>query len=370
MNRWGFRDRDYETPGKPADTHRIAFLGDSVTLGLGVAAEDVFVRRFEDAANGLGLGYTVQALNFSVDGYNTVQVNELLRTKVLPFAPDKVIYVLCLNDFDFADASGMKIRYFRKPKSFLAGSAGTNLPPANLSAARRERLSPLPLQQEQGSRLPEHSRHARPREAERHRLPCRRSADLSRPGARLRELPVAGDSQGDRHLPEQAGHTASRSARRIRRGAQAAGVLFARPLASECRGAPADRAQDAGRGDSPRWRSHRSGIGSHWKTRSAPIAGPPAGGWRGCYGFLLQYRCTGNSRCSRRSCAQRSASNTNPLACMHVKSWESRRTSFTSARALSTATHCSGLLHSRRRSSALTALTAASASLWHFACCQ
>ena len=101
-----------------------------------------------------------------------------------------------------------------------------------------------------------------------------------------------------------------------------------------------------------------------------PVAGPPARERRGCHGFLLQYRCTGDSRCSRRSRAQRSASNTNPCACMHVNSWKSRRTSFTSARALSTAAHCSELLHSRRRSSALTALTAASASLWHFACCQ
>lgn len=119
MNRWGFRDRDYETPAKPPDTYRIAFVGDSVVLGLRSAAEDIFVRRFEEAANRLGLGHAVQALNFSVDGYNTVQVHEMVRTKVLPFAPDKVVYVLCLNDFDFKDSSGLKILYFRKPKSFL-----------------------------------------------------------------------------------------------------------------------------------------------------------------------------------------------------------------------------------------------------------
>lgn len=119
MNRWGFRDRDYETPAKPADTYRIAFLGDSVALGLGVAANDVFVPHFEDAANARGLHRNVQALNFSVDGYNTVQIYEMLRTKVLGFAPDKVVYVLCLNDFDFEDASGEKILYFRKPDSFL-----------------------------------------------------------------------------------------------------------------------------------------------------------------------------------------------------------------------------------------------------------
>jgi hypothetical protein len=119
MNRWGFRDRDYETPAKPSGTYRVAFVGDSVALGLFVAEEDVFVRRFEDAANQRGLPYAVQALNFSVDGYNALQVSEIVRTKALLFAPDKVVYVLCLNDFDFEDSSGFKIRYFHKPKSFL-----------------------------------------------------------------------------------------------------------------------------------------------------------------------------------------------------------------------------------------------------------
>ena len=121
MNRWGFRDRDYETPAKPPDTYRIAFVGDSVALGLRSAAEDVFVRRFEEAANGLGLGHAVQALNFSVDGYNTVQVHEMLRTKVLAFAPDKVVYVLCLNDFDFEDSSGFKIQVLPQAEELPAG---------------------------------------------------------------------------------------------------------------------------------------------------------------------------------------------------------------------------------------------------------
>jgi hypothetical protein len=51
--------------------------------------------------------------------YNTVQIFELIKTRVLVFNPDKVVYVMCLNDFDFADGSGNKIRYFRKPGSFF-----------------------------------------------------------------------------------------------------------------------------------------------------------------------------------------------------------------------------------------------------------
>ena len=119
FNRYGFRDRDYESTEKASNTHRVAFIGDSVTLGLFTPIEDTFVTRFETAANQLGLGHAVQALNFSVDGYNAPQIYEMLRTKTLEFHPDKVVYMLCLNDFDFEDSSGYKIQYFRKPTSFL-----------------------------------------------------------------------------------------------------------------------------------------------------------------------------------------------------------------------------------------------------------
>lgn len=116
-NRWGFRDVDYETAAKPAGIHRVAFIGDSVTLGMGVVPEDTFVARV--GALAAAAGRKVQALNFGVDGYNALQVRELLTARVLAFQPDQVVYVLCLNDFDFGDSSGEKIAYFRKPRFFL-----------------------------------------------------------------------------------------------------------------------------------------------------------------------------------------------------------------------------------------------------------
>jgi lysophospholipase L1-like esterase len=121
-NRYGFRDRDYESTAKPENTYRIAFIGDSVTLGMRVSEEETFVRQFEAAANRLEPKHVVQALNFGVDGYNTLQVYEVLRKKALDFTPDKVVYILCLNDFDFDESSGMKILYFRRPTSFLLSS--------------------------------------------------------------------------------------------------------------------------------------------------------------------------------------------------------------------------------------------------------
>jgi lysophospholipase L1-like esterase len=116
-NRYGFRDVDYPSPAKPDGTHRIAFIGDSVTLGMGVPPRETFVARV--AAIATTSGPPVQTLNFSVDGYNALQIRELLTAKVLAFQPDEVVYVLCLNDFDFSDSSGRKIGYFRKPWFFL-----------------------------------------------------------------------------------------------------------------------------------------------------------------------------------------------------------------------------------------------------------
>ena len=118
-NRFGFRESDQVTTNKPDRTYRIAFIGDSVTLGIGIQNHFIFVRLFEISVNRDRVGPQVQALNFSVDGYNTIQISEMLRSKVLPFVPDKVVYVLCLNDFDFSESSGRKIRYFKKPNSFL-----------------------------------------------------------------------------------------------------------------------------------------------------------------------------------------------------------------------------------------------------------
>jgi lysophospholipase L1-like esterase len=116
-NRWGFRDVDYPTKAKPPGVYRLAFIGDSVTLGMGVVPEETFVARVGSlAAAG---GRNVQTLNFGVDGYNAVQIRELLTAKALAFEPDQVVYVLCLNDFDFTDSSGQKIAYFKKPRFFL-----------------------------------------------------------------------------------------------------------------------------------------------------------------------------------------------------------------------------------------------------------
>jgi hypothetical protein len=107
------------SPAKPGGVFRIAFIGDSVTLGLGVDVDEIFIRQFESAINQEAHDRPVQALNFGIDGYNAVQVHELLRTRVLSFEPDSVVYVMSLNDFNLGASTGEKMGYFRKPPSFF-----------------------------------------------------------------------------------------------------------------------------------------------------------------------------------------------------------------------------------------------------------
>ncbi len=118
-NRYGFRDHDYESEVKPDGKYRVAFVGDSVTLGLGVRGNETFVARIGALEPRRVPAMSIQAMNFGVDGYNVTQIYELLVSRAARFSPDEVIYAMCLNDFDFWGASGLKIRYFRKPRSFF-----------------------------------------------------------------------------------------------------------------------------------------------------------------------------------------------------------------------------------------------------------
>lgn len=117
-NQFGFRDQNHALLQKPGSI-RIAFVGDSVTLGLRVNYEDTYVRKFEIYANERSHDCIIETLNFGIDGYNALQIYELLRTRIIEYQPDKVVYVMNMNDFDFENSSGNKIRYFKKPNSFF-----------------------------------------------------------------------------------------------------------------------------------------------------------------------------------------------------------------------------------------------------------
>ena len=89
---------------KPAGTFRIAVLGSSIDMGWGVAYQDTYINQLEQWLNahserlGLAPERRFEVLNFGVAAYSPMQRLETLRTKVLSFQPDLVIYAATTND--------------------------------------------------------------------------------------------------------------------------------------------------------------------------------------------------------------------------------------------------------------------------------
>lgn len=92
-NRFGMRDREYAEE-KPEGTFRIAILGACYEMGTGVSNDEVWEAVAEDwlereLAPRTGRHYEI--LNFSVPGYDLLQLVTLVREKVPAFEPDLVV---------------------------------------------------------------------------------------------------------------------------------------------------------------------------------------------------------------------------------------------------------------------------------------
>ncbi len=94
-NRWGMRDQDY-TLEKPAGTYRIALLGDSHVLGMGVANDETFEAVMERRLNDefmAATGQRIEVLNFAVTAYTLIQQVIFNEEQVPRFHPDAVVFV-------------------------------------------------------------------------------------------------------------------------------------------------------------------------------------------------------------------------------------------------------------------------------------
>lgn len=109
INAKGFRglDRAFE---KANGITRIAFLGDSFTLGIGVKDNDTLPVSFERAIQ--SKHPNTQVLNFGISGTSTKEQIKLLEEYVIKFKPDVVVIVVFLND---ADRTGT-INFISRPK--------------------------------------------------------------------------------------------------------------------------------------------------------------------------------------------------------------------------------------------------------------
>jgi lysophospholipase L1-like esterase len=99
INGDGQRDREH-AKAKPADTLRIAVLGDSYAEALQVPLEDAFPVVMEGRLQSCPAfkGKLIEVLNFGVSGYGTAQELLTLREKVWDYAPDIVLLAVTTNN--------------------------------------------------------------------------------------------------------------------------------------------------------------------------------------------------------------------------------------------------------------------------------
>jgi hypothetical protein len=92
INSDGLRDREHTKP-KPADTVRIAVLGDSFSEAMHVPMEQTFWSLLERKLQECNAfpGKKVEVINFGVSGYGTAQELMTLRQKVWDYSPDLVV---------------------------------------------------------------------------------------------------------------------------------------------------------------------------------------------------------------------------------------------------------------------------------------
>ncbi len=105
INSDGLRDREHSTK-KPADTIRIAILGDSYPEAFQVPVENAFWTVMESKLQQCGVfeRKQVEVINFGVSGYGTAQELITLREQVWKYSPDIVLLTVTTNN-DITDNS-------------------------------------------------------------------------------------------------------------------------------------------------------------------------------------------------------------------------------------------------------------------------
>jgi lysophospholipase L1-like esterase len=100
-NSAGYRDEEF-APARTPGALRVAFLGDSVTMGAGVRAEDRFSDRLRELSSG---ARRIETLNLAVNSYTSWHYAQQARAVLPGYAPDLIVVGLCLNDLERKEES-------------------------------------------------------------------------------------------------------------------------------------------------------------------------------------------------------------------------------------------------------------------------
>lgn len=104
-NREGLCDQDYSY-NKKDNEFRIIGLGDSFTQGVGTSPDSAWPRQLETILNICSKGLRYSVINAGIGGSDPFFYYKLLKTRLLKYHPDLVIYTFNQSDIDDADTRG------------------------------------------------------------------------------------------------------------------------------------------------------------------------------------------------------------------------------------------------------------------------
>lgn len=123
----------------PKDKKRILFLGDSFTMGLGVAEQDSYVRLSEQRLRSLGM--QVEHVNGGISGYHTGNELGLFRSLRDKIKPDAVVLAVYVNDINEIGETLLYKRMRRNAMKSLATNVAFRVAPNMMNTAFRIRLA-------------------------------------------------------------------------------------------------------------------------------------------------------------------------------------------------------------------------------------
>ncbi len=99
VNRWGMRDKP-RTLAKSPGTRRVAVVGSSVVMGLGVDDDHTITQELERLLNASADdGTSWEVLNFGMGRSYAVERRAIIEHKVLAFQPDVILYVAHQDEY-------------------------------------------------------------------------------------------------------------------------------------------------------------------------------------------------------------------------------------------------------------------------------
>ncbi len=139
INSAGFRDREHPV-AKPANTFRIAILGDSFAEALQVPLEKTFWSVIEEKAQTCSRAPKIEVLNFGISGFSTARELILLQKRVWQYSPDLIVLLFTPGN-DIRDNSSKLTKYKNHPLPQFVFREGTLVLDDSQLAARNKTLT-------------------------------------------------------------------------------------------------------------------------------------------------------------------------------------------------------------------------------------